>query len=193
MFRRANATRTAASAKHASATAARWLVAVAIGVAAPLGAEVNNKPDALGRIVGALVAPGVRITPTATPHSTFETLDPEISADPGTRANQGVTTTTSPDGRTLLVLTSGYNLFTVPENNTFSSDEFVFVYDITGGSPRKTQVIKVPNTFMGIAWHPSGRAFYVAGGLNDNVHVFEQQGTGTDLAGDPISLGHTWR
>ena len=44
---------------------------------------------------------------------------------------------------------------------------------------------------MGIAWHPSGRAFYVAGGLNDNVHVFEQQGTEWVRAGDPISLGHT--
>ena len=119
MFRRANATQTVGSAKHASSTAARWLVAVAIGVAAPLGAEVNNKPDALGRIVGALVAPGVRITPTATPHSTFETLDPDISADPGVRANQGVTTTTSPDGRTLLVLTSGYNYCSLSrQNNT---------------------------------------------------------------------------
>ena len=44
---------------------------------------------------------------------------------------------------------------------------------------------------MGIAWHPSGRAFYVAGGVNDNVHVFEQEGTEWVRAGDPIPLGHT--
>ena len=167
------------------------LIAAIVVLAVPLGAEMSNKPDILGRIVGQLVAPGVRITPTASPGSTFETLDPGIAADPTIRANQGVTTTTSPDGRTLLVLTSGYNYFTDAQFNTVSYDEFVFVYDITGGSPRQTQVIKVPNTFMGIAWHPSGRAFYVAGGINDNVHVFEQQGTEWIRAGEPIPLGHT--
>ena len=169
----------------------RWLAAAIVVLAAPLGAEMSNKSDALGRIVGPLVAPGVRITPTATPDSTFETLNPEIAADPSIRAHQGVTTSTSPDGGTLLVLTSGYNYFADAQFNTVSYDEFVFVYDITAGRPRKTQVIRVPNTFMGLAWHPSGRAFYVAGGINDNVHLFEQKGTEWVRSGDPISLGHT--
>ena len=175
---------------RATRAGARWLVAALALLSGPLGAATNNN-HALGRIVGPLVAPGVRITPTASPDSTFEALDPDIAADPTIRATQGVTTTTSPDGRTLLVLTSGYNYVADAQFNTVSFDEFVFVYDITGGSPRKTQVIKVPNTFMGIAWHPSGRAFYVAGGINDNVHVFEQQGTDWIRAGEPIPLGHT--
>jgi sugar lactone lactonase YvrE len=32
----------------------------------------------------------------------------------------------------------------------------------------------VPNTFNGIAWHPNGREFYVAGGVDDNVHTFDR-------------------
>jgi hypothetical protein len=54
----------------------------------------------------------------------------------------------------------------------------VFVYDISGHPPLKKQVLQVPNSFNGIAWHPSGREFYVSGGVDDNVHVFEQHGGG---------------
>src|SRR5262247_2839691 len=141
-------------------------------------------------IVGPKVASGARITPTAAPGSVFEELDPEIAEDRTIRANQGVTTTTSPDGRTLLVLTSGYNYWDLP-GGSFSFDAFVFVYDIASGPPVKTQVIRVPYTFMGIAWHPSGQAFYVAGGLQDNVHVFAKSGNTWQETGTPIALGHT--
>jgi DNA-binding beta-propeller fold protein YncE len=143
-------------------------------------------------IVGAKVASGARITPAAAAGSTFETLDPEIAADPSIRANQGVTTLTSPDGRTLLVLTSGYNYWDLPGSGpAFTYDEFVFVYDISGGAPLKTQVLRVPYTFMGIAWHPSGATFYVAGGVQDNVRVFSRSGSAWAESGTPIALGHT--
>jgi hypothetical protein len=52
---------------------------------------------------------GQRITPTATPGSTFAPLNPGIAALPSYTAGQAVSTAVSPDGRTLLVLTSGYN------------------------------------------------------------------------------------
>ena len=44
---------------------------------------------------------------------------------------------------------------------------------------------------MGLVWNPSGAEFYVAGGINDSVHVFRQQGSNWVQAGDPIPLGHT--
>src|SRR5262249_20121448 len=69
--------------------------------------------------------------------------------------------------------------------------------------PVKRQVLQVPNTFNGIAWHPGGQAFYVTGGVDDNVHVFAwQAGAWRDEGpsgpaptpsrqGNPIALGHT--
>ena len=58
---------------------------------------------------------GQQITPLAPQGSQFAPLDPELSYDPaflggqGWLAGQAVTTVVSPDHKTLLVLTSGYN------------------------------------------------------------------------------------
>src|SRR5262245_29079829 len=144
-------------------------------------------------IVGPRVASGARITPTAAPGSVFEELDPEIAEDRTIRANNGVATATSPDGRTLLVLTSGYNRWDLPAGSTPSSitDEYIFVYDISAGLPVKQQVIRIPNTFMGMVWDPSGERFYVAGGVNDNVHVYARNGLSWTESGTPIPLGHS--
>lgn len=169
----------------------KWLQITAIAlVGAGLTVKGAPKEPETHLIVGQQVATGMRITPTAAPGSTFEGLNPDIAADPSIRANQGVTTATSPDGLTLLVLTSGYNYWADANYNTVAYDEYVFVYDISGGQPRKIQVIKIPNTFMGLAWNPLGHEFYVAGGVNDNVYVFERHGANWLQAGAPISLGH---
>src|SRR5262249_16884443 len=164
--------------RSATRSGTSWapVTAAALVLAAGLtavGAPPQPKPRF---IVGAKVATGARITPTAAPASTFETLDPGIAADPSIRANQGVTTVTSPDGRTLLVLASGYNYWDLP-GGIFTYDEFVFVYDISGGRPVKTQVLRIPYSFMGIAFAPSGQQFYVAGGLDDAVRVFARGGS----------------
>ena len=168
----------------------RWLpLAAIVLVSAGLSLEGADEPSSQ-LIVGQRVATGMRITPTAAPGSTFEGLNPDNAAAPDFLAGQGVTTVTSPDGQTLLVLTSGYNYWADATYSTSFFDEYVFVYDISDGVPRKTQVIKIPYTFMGLAWNPSGREFYVAGGLNDNVHVFQRLGGEWAQAGAPIPLGH---
>ena len=120
---------------------------------------------------------GVRITPTVASGAVFQQLNPDLPDRPDFVAGQAVATTTSPDGKTLLVLTSGYN-----RNNDQNakripaeSNEYIFVYDISANVPVKRQVIQVPNTFNGIAWNPNGQAFYVAGGVDDNVHVYGLQ------------------
>lgn len=56
---------------------------------------------------------------------------------------------------------------------------FVFVYDISAGTAAQKQVLKVPNTFVGIAFNPNGQAFYVGGGKDDNIHTFALQGDGS--------------
>src|SRR5450830_770237 len=50
-----------------------------------------------------------KITPLAVPYARFETLNPDLPGMPDWLAGQAVTTVVSPDNKTLLVLTSGYN------------------------------------------------------------------------------------
>jgi DNA-binding beta-propeller fold protein YncE len=72
------------------------------------------------------------------------------------------------------------------------STQFVFIYDIAHGNPAKKQVLQVPNTYSGIVFDPSGSAFYVSGGVDDNVHAYAlgSNGMWTEQPGSPINLGH---
>src|SRR6516164_11777205 len=106
---------------------------------------------------------GQSITPTAAPGAIFSSLNPGLTDYPDFTAGQAVTSVVSPDGTTLLVLTSGYN-----QNNDVNgkvipgaSNEYVFAFDITSGSPVQKQVLQVPNTYSGIAFSPDGAEFYV--------------------------------
>ncbi len=105
-----------------------------------------------------------------------------------------MSTAVSPDGQQLLILTSGFNRINDDDGKRIlaASEEYVFVYDISAGEPRKTQVLKVPNTFAGIAFAPSGQSFYVSGGTDDNLHSYA---LGSDKKwaeqGSPIKLGHS--
>ena len=125
------------------------------------------------------VAPsGIRITPTAAAGASFSRLDPGLRDFPGYVAGQAVTTATSPDGKTLLILTSGYNQLHDRAGQVIPADseEYVFVYDISRGRPEQRQALRVPNTYMGIAFAPDGKHFYVSGGSDDDVHVFARSG-----------------
>jgi DNA-binding beta-propeller fold protein YncE len=140
---------------------------------------------------------GQQITPLAPSQARFEPLNPGLSDNPLYTAGQAVTSVVSPDGKTLLVLTSGYNLvkasFGVNEGALLPADstQFVFVFDISNYLPIQKQVIQIPNTYMGITFDPSGTAFYVAGGVNDNVHVYAlAAGVWAEQTGSPIALGH---
>ena len=68
---------------------------------------------------------------------------------------------------------AGYNLVVGSSGSTVAADsnEYVFVYDVSGATPIKSQVLQVPNTFTGVAWNPSGAEFYVSGGVDDNDSV----------------------
>ncbi|HYA62785.1 MAG TPA: bifunctional YncE family protein/alkaline phosphatase family protein [Candidatus Sulfotelmatobacter sp.] len=142
---------------------------------------------------------GQQITPLAPSGARFLPLNPGLSDNPEYLAGQAVTSVVSPDGKTLLVLTSGYNLVKATsganEGSTIPGDstQFVFVFDISQYQPVQKQVIQIPNTYNGIIFDPSGTAFYVSGGVNDNVHIFVLGANGlwAEQTGSPISLGHT--
>ena len=142
-------------------------------------------------LVGEMLPTGVRITPEAASGALFQALNPDLPTNPDFVAGQAVATSVSPDGNTLLILTSGYNRNNGPTGSRVAaeSNEYVFVYDISAGTPIKRQVIQVPNSFNGIAWNPSGLEFYVSGGVDDNIHVYGLQAdTWTEQAA--IALGH---
>jgi hypothetical protein len=71
------------------------------------------------------------------------------------------------------------------------SQEYIFVFDISKGAPQQKQVLTLPNSYTGIAFATNGQTFLAAGGVDDNVHIFQMQSTGQWAdTGNPIALGH---
>ncbi|HEV2221747.1 MAG TPA: hypothetical protein VGR84_01965 [Candidatus Acidoferrales bacterium] len=140
----------------------------------------------------AVLPTGMTITPMAAQGSFYTPLNPGLADFPDYVAGQPVTTAMSPDGATLLVLTSGYNRMDDASGREIKADsnEYVFVFDISQGRPRKLQSLEVPNTFDGVAWNPSREEFYVSGGVDDDVHVFAKRNGQWAEAGPAIALGH---
>jgi YVTN family beta-propeller protein len=135
---------------------------------------------------------GMSITPEAARGSKLQYLNPDLPGMPEYLADHPIATALSPNGNTLLVLTSGYNRVSdikakpVPE----LSNEYVFVYDVRQNPPAKIQVLQVANTYMGIAWAPDGVKFFVSGGMDDNVHIFDWSSDHWAESLPPISLEH---
>ncbi len=122
---------------------------------------------------------GQFITPRAAPGAIFEPLNPHLAGDPSWTAGQASAVALSPDGGTLLVLTSGYNLYFGADGKPVPamSQEYVFVFDVSGARPVQRQVIPVPNTFLGVAWDGSDQRFYVSGGVDDvRLRVRQERG-----------------
>jgi DNA-binding beta-propeller fold protein YncE len=137
---------------------------------------------------------GQQITPTAPTGASFVPLNPGLADNPQYLAGQAVTSIVSPDGKTLLVLTSGYNMLHDSDGKLIPSDstQFVFIYDISQHKPVQKQVIQVPNTYSGIVFDPAGTMFYVSGGVDDNIHAYSlgQNGAWAEQQGSPMALGH---
>src|SRR5947209_17666555 len=135
---------------------------------------------------------GMMITPTAARGSVYKALNPDLAELPGFTVDHPVSPAVSPDGNTLLVLTSGFNRNNDTEGKAIpaQSNEYVFVFDIRGPMPARQQVLKIPNSFVGLAWNPSGREFYVSGGVNDTVHIFEYANGQWTEAQAALPLGH---
>ncbi|MCC5604394.1 beta-propeller fold lactonase family protein [Nostoc sp. CHAB 5714] len=157
---------------------------------------------------GALLPTGQVITPAAAPGSTFARLATGLRTDNNADAAEAVTTALSPDGKTLLVLTSGYNqnfrsqngadltypvldpLTGKPSATRTSKAEWVFVFDVSNGKLVKQQQINIPNTYNGLAWAKDGTRFYVSGGIDDRVYAYASNGNQYLPDAPFILLGH---
>ncbi len=184
---------------------------IAPAAAARLGAhtdaQVGNGPAQM-----ALLPTGQFVTPLAAPGSTYTLLRTGLRPDTNADANGAVTTALSPDGKTLLVLTSGYNTGFYPTNATSLSQNFttpyidpktglnmkgttgqfqwVFVFDVSTGVLKKLQQIQLPNAYDGLAWDPAGTRFYVSGGQDDRIYIFKATPAGWAIDAPLPVLGH---
>jgi DNA-binding beta-propeller fold protein YncE len=158
--------------------AAAILAAAGPGLARPTG-------------FGAVAPTGQTLTPNAAPGALFQPLNPGLAHWPGFLAGQASAIALSPDGKSLLILTSGFNRMAGPDGkgDAEASNEYVFVYDVSGATPVKRQVLQIPNSFLGLVWAPDGARFYVSGGMNDDVIEFAL-GPGGWAQARSIALGH---
>ncbi|MEQ7873192.1 hypothetical protein ABDK56_04200 [Sphingomonas sp. ASV193] len=134
---------------------------------------------------------GQMLTPTAVPGSRFEPLTVRDGPRPDYVADGAAALALSPDGRELLVLTSGYNKVNGADGKEIdaASTQFVLRYALGPDGARWVQTLPVPNSFGGIAWRPDGTGFAVGGGVDDKLLLFARRGDRFDPAGD-VALGH---
>ena len=171
-------------------------LALAISSFISMGGVVSARADDPVLERGTFIPTGLHITPSAAPGSSFQRLNPGLSFDPSFTVGQAVTTAISPEGHTLLILTSGYNSQNITagpnlgNSNADESNEYIFVFDISGGKPLETQVLQVPSAFDGLAFNATGKEFYVSGGPDDNVHFYDWNGSSWAESGAPVKLGH---
>ncbi|HUO93002.1 MAG TPA: bifunctional YncE family protein/alkaline phosphatase family protein [Rhizomicrobium sp.] len=165
---------------------------VVLGLLSVLAVAAAARADSDDARSGEMLPTGQRITPAAAAGASFRTLNPGFPEHPDRRAGMAVTTVASHDGKTLLILTSGFNRWSLPNGkpDPAASSEFVFVYDITEHTPKQTQVIPVPNTDVGIAFAPDDSRFYVSGGVDDSLRVYARGANGWAEEGTAVKFGH---
>jgi DNA-binding beta-propeller fold protein YncE len=160
-----------------------------------LGAVVSNAAlaqHATGAPAPVALPTGQSITPLAAPGAHYTPLVTRVGPHPDTVADGAAAVAASPDGRTLLVLTSGFNRFNNQDGSLDApqSQQYIFVYGMSGGGATWRQSIPIPNAFFGLAWRPDGRGFYVSGGVDDAIVAFERGPHGFAQSGAAIALGH---
>jgi DNA-binding beta-propeller fold protein YncE len=144
--------------------------------------------------------PGLYVTPTAPLSGAIQQqLNPGLTNYPDYVAGEAVKAVVSPDGKTLAVLTAGFNSLykhyvvgSPATVDTAASTQFVFLYDVSGpnkSKPALQQVIQQLNSHVGLVWAPNSQTLYVTGGCDDAVYAYSRTGS-SFVQSAKISLGH---
>lgn len=174
-------------------SAAALLVLAACGSSNSGGVAAVSPNEQLGSLTPVALPTGQQITPTLAPLSTFVPLNPNLAASPNLTVGQAMSEALTADGNTLAVLTTGYNKFNdvvTGKPDPALQNEYVFIYDVSSGKPVQKQVLQVPNTWAGITFSADGKSLYVAGGVDDSIHMFTLAAGSWSEAPTTIKLGH---
>ena len=164
-----------------------------IGTACGLVLLAAAGQSATGAAGPVLEPSGQYVTPAVASGAVFQPLNPGLANHPDYLAGQAISEVVSPDRRTLVVLTSGYNAWSTAAGkpDAAASSEFIFVYDISQHAPVKRQVLQVPTAYAGLAFSPDGLRLYVGSGGGDSIYTYRLGSHGTwSQAGASIALGH---
>ncbi|MDV6329954.1 YncE family protein [Asticcacaulis sp. 201] len=136
---------------------------------------------------------GQTVTPLAAKAAVFSPLRTGIGPHSDYVADGAAAMRISPDGRHMLILTSGYNRYNGPDGELLKdqSGQYIFVYDLTVKGAVHRQTLEIPNAFYGVAWRPDSLGFYISGGVDDAVYRFVRGKRGYHQTGKPIALGHS--
>jgi DNA-binding beta-propeller fold protein YncE len=187
-------------------------------VTAPLTITIYNLHQAvpnMAQAIDPLAAPGSSFQFLDTGMTVTDTYKPQV-APVEWMAGQAVSTAVNTNLNLLAVLTSGYNRVfheAFPFFDPLYSSEYVFLYDISSGTPVFRQAIPIPNAYHGLAWDPvaGNNALYVSGGMGDapfgtdpvpytvngvpatnngdNVHIITKQPNGSWALSAELDLG----
>ena len=138
--------------------------------------------------------PGLYVTPKVLSNAVQQDLNPGLTKYPTFVAGEAVKSVVSPDGKTLAILTAGMNSLydSTGVVDSTASTQFLFLYDISDAnktSPVLKQVLQQLNAHVGLVWSPDGQTLYAAGGCDDAVYAYSNNGTSFALKAT-ISLGH---
>jgi DNA-binding beta-propeller fold protein YncE len=170
------------------------LLASAVLIVSPLAdAQLNTAIDGNDGVLP--TPPGLFVTPVAPLTGAIQQpLNPGLANYPNFVAGEAVKAVVSPDGTTLAILTAGqnslYNASAVVD--TAASTQFIFLYNVMGAnktSPVLKQVIQQVNSHVGLVWAPNSQTLYAAGGCDDAVYAYTNNGTSL-VQSAKISLGH---
>ena len=170
----------------------------AILSAALLGSQVHADRD--GHFTQENAADGMQlpsgqyVTPRVLRGSVQQYLNPGLPSYPNFIAGEAVRSQLSPDGRTLAIICAGQNSLYKPDGtvDTANSTQYIFLYDVSGANrkqPVLKQVIQQPNAYVGLVFSPDGKTLYAAGGVDDIVYAYSNNGGSWSNSGK-ISLGH---
>ena len=142
--------------------------------AALLSAVVALRPPPILTILPAaeMLPTGQRITPEAATGAHFQDLDPGLAAYPAHRAGMAVSTIASHDGKTLLMELARCGL--AERQSRLPRRRTNICSSSTSPTARhgKSRCCERPMNDGGIAFALNDAHFYVAGGVDDSLHIF---------------------